>query len=193
LAQGPAAGGEQMEPVKVAASMLALILLSTGPLTMDDAQTLQALQPVNHLLFARWCDAMAHTVQPLSTPCACTLPTLTAVLHCMRCRWDAKLRLVIWRTITTPLLHFLWLARALFLPVAAGFGTALAMNDSDTAVDIVLCAIRSRSPCTAIAVAAARATLDPIASVRLAMPYRAPLWSSNSIAIAFVFEVALCC
>jgi hypothetical protein len=100
-------GGGATSPVNCAASILAIILLCTGPLNIDDQQTLLTLHPLNHLLFAPWWSA-------------------------------APALLVLWRILVTPLLQLLWVTRALFLPVVAGMGTALAMSHSESAVDIVL-------------------------------------------------------
>jgi hypothetical protein len=54
--------GQTTTPMNCAASILAIILLCTGPLNIDDQQTLHCLQPLNHLLFAPWWKAAPFLV-----------------------------------------------------------------------------------------------------------------------------------
>jgi hypothetical protein len=106
---------ERHSRMKVLTSLAAMVLLASGPLLMDDTQTLVTKQPLDYLMFD---ERLVHVRQQQPS-------------------WRAKL-CFLWRLATALVLQACWATRVLLIPAFCIVGTAVALADASSVVDSVL-------------------------------------------------------
>lgn len=147
--------------INVYCSMIAIILLASGPLMNEDGQSLLTMQPIEYLLF----DDEIWSARA----------------------WERGARgrtalLLLWRVMAAAVMQLSWAARVLIVPAMGLMGTSVALAGTFSAFDIVLNSVRATSDSTRDSAWRQR-TIPRVArapkSLRVAPRNRLPLGSSS--------------